>query len=169
MCTKYYIKLLFTPQLCRGWHFHRAPDGIITLTQRLLINQTVHNASLLGANGKTTMHPSKTAYHGPRQGDVTVMKTISTYRLHIGELRYIVDSTRLEIGYVVSRLVVSFAQPTKWHFNILKVTLLYLKITWNYGLYFRATKQSSGICNRSKTSPICANADGDWANDVVGG
>lgn len=54
----------------------------------------------------------------------------------VGDLQYIADCTRSDISYAVGRLVAVLAEPTVRHWTILKATLIYLRKTRNYGLYF---------------------------------
>lgn len=167
MQTKYDTKRLGMPQRYLGWHIHNASDGIIALIQRLLIDQKLQDAGLLDANVKSTPYPSNIEYHGPPQDYIPAMDTINKYRRLIGELRYIADSTRPDIAYVVGRLGAALAGANERHWTILKATLHYLKIKRNYGLYFRASKQRDEICATSKTRPISSNYDADWVNDIV--
>lgn len=104
MSTKYDIKRLGKPKRYLGWHFHHAEDGSIALSQRLLMYKTLQDAGLLDVNGKATTYLNDTLYHGPGTNDVLFMDTLDKYRCIVGELRYISDSTRPYIAYIVGRL-----------------------------------------------------------------
>lgn len=167
MKTRYNIKRLGRPRRYLGWHCHYKKDGSIALSQRLLIDQTLQHANMINANGKSTPFPSDMEYHAPNKEDTYVPETLYKCRQLVGDLRYIADSTRPDIGFVVGRLGTAMGQPTIRHWKIMNATLRYLKKTRNFGLIFRKKKRQgkSTVETSNKTRPIQSCANADWAND----
>lgn len=59
------------------------------------------------------------------------------YRQLFGDLRYIEDSTKTDLSFVVATLGVAMGKPTIRDLKILTTTLRYIKKTRNFGLHFR--------------------------------
>lgn len=169
MRTKYNIKRLGMPTRYLGWHFHYAANGSIALIQRLLVYKTLQEADMLNTHRKSTPYPAEIEYHAPNEDDQTTRPEIlDQYRKLVGDVRYISDSTRPDIVFVVDRLVAASASPTQRHWKIMKATLRYVKRTRTYGLFFSRKTHRNGLEAACKRRPICARADADWENDKVG-
>lgn len=94
-------------------------------------------------------------------------KTIDLYRKLVRDVRYIADSTRPDLAFVVGRLLAASASPTERHWHIMKSTLRYLKRTRNFGLFFYKKTNKTGIEATCTARELCASADADWAIDKV--
>lgn len=82
---------------------------------------------MLQADGKRPPYPSQTEYHAPPKENTHLPDTAGKYRKLVGDLRYIADSTRPDVAYVVGRLGAAFSNPIDIHCNFMKATLAYLK------------------------------------------
>lgn len=58
------------------------------------------------------------------------------YRSMIGKLMYVVHN-RLDIAHAVEIVERFFANPKESHLTVVKIILRYLKITQNYGLWYK--------------------------------
>lgn len=120
---------------------------------------------MLHCNGKHTPFPSNTEYHKSDSADTELPDNMPRYWQLVGDLRYIADSTRRDIAYVVGRLAAAITKPTVRRWNIMKATLRYLRKTRNFGLHFGPRPQEEQINATSATKPLTTCADADWAND----
>lgn len=77
------------------------------------------------------------------------------YQSLIGSLMYLSTSTRPDISYAVSQLSKFFKEPKRYHWQVGKRVLRYLKETQNVGLKF---VKSGG--------DLIGYADADWGNDL---
>lgn len=57
---KYIIKHMGRPTRYLGWHFNYESDYSVSLSQRLLIDQTQHHTGVIDCNGKMTPYPIET-------------------------------------------------------------------------------------------------------------
>lgn len=115
MKERYDIKLLGRPTRYLGCHCHYEQDGSMALSQRLLIDKTLKHAGMLNCNGRHMPYPANTQYHVPDEEDVHKPETVPLYRKIVGDLRYIADSTRPDITFVVGRLGSAMESPTVSH------------------------------------------------------
>jgi hypothetical protein len=73
-----------------------------------------------------------------RKGDATFEEVVDAtfYRQLVGLLMYLVN-TRLDIFYAVNQLSKAMVKPTKLFWKVGKHVLIYLKGTYEYGLWYR--------------------------------
>lgn len=105
-------------------------------------------------NGKGTPYPAVIDYHAPDEQDKFLSDTIHEYRKLVSNIRYIADSKRPEIAFVVGRLGAESAKPTERHWRIMKSTFPYLKRTRNFGLFFRKHDLLPGVDAVCITRPL---------------
>lgn len=86
MAQKYNIKRLGRPSRYLGWHFHYTDNGI-ELSQRLMIDKTLHDADMINDNGKHTPYPSVAEYHPPDENVTLLPGTAGKYKQLVGDLR----------------------------------------------------------------------------------
>lgn len=104
-------------------------------------------------------------YHVPTAAENSLDDIGTKVKQLIGELRYISDSTRPEINYVVCRLGAALSKTSEGQWGILNAKLRYLKCTRNYWIYFRKQENNQGIKVAFNPKPIRARVDADWDKD----
>ena len=111
------------------------------------------------ANGKPTPYQDGIRLHGPTDQDEPLSKhsQLQEYQQILGDLRYIADSTRPDIYFVIIRMSVAAKAPTTRHWNALKRVLRYLRHTLQHELLFPAaqipSKSGTKLTNPSPTPP----------------
>ena len=81
------------------------------------------------AKGNPPPYQDVIRFHGATEQDDPLSKHTQRkeYQQILGDLRYIADSTRPDIYFVVNRLLVASNAPTKRYCNALKRVLRYLR------------------------------------------
>ena len=102
------------------------------------IGQPVYTEKILQQYGMQDSKPVST----PVNPDVKLVAPDDVcnqqlYQTVVGSLLYLSTKTRPDIGYSVSCVARSCANPTKEHWTAVKRILRYLKGTSNFGLFYR--------------------------------
>ena len=114
---------------------------------------------------QTNANPSSKPYsdglplHAPDDTDTPIPHLAEIYRTIIGTLRYIADSTRPDIAFVVSKLAGANQCPTKRHWSHLKHLVRYLKGTINTGILYSPSP--------TKSVSLTTYTDADYAGDKL--
>lgn len=154
---RYSVKRLGKPNRYLGCYFHYSQNGDITISQTLLVEQTLADAGMEQCNSKRTPYPDGIAYHQPSDEDTAQPRTKTKYKQLVVELRFLADCTRPDIAYVVGRLGTAAANPTNRHWSILKETLRYLAGTKDYDIRYSKTAEKKN----TPTNGVTAHTESD--------
>lgn len=145
MKRKYQIKRLGKPKRFLGWYFQYNNDGAVSITQELLSDKTRADVGMLHVNGTRKPYSKEESYYAPTKGDVMLPEKTQEYQNIIGNLRYLANSTRPDLLYVVGRLGASMATPSARHWKIMRNVMRYLKTTREHGLVFLRGKRNKKV------------------------
>lgn len=70
-------------------------------------------------NGRLTPYDYSSNLRAPEEKDEIVSHTVDRFQQIIGDLRYLTDITRTDIGYVTYKLGMVMHTPTKRHCRVL--------------------------------------------------
>lgn len=87
-------------------------------------------------NQRTTPLPKSTQFDDKSEAEPLSTSEAEQYRELIGDLRYLADSTMLEIALESARLARNFTKTTTTHWNLTKYFLRYLKATITHGILY---------------------------------
>jgi len=139
LTSKYKIKRLYKPSSYLNWNVQHYPDGSIHISQPQPIQALLDKYQMNDANIRSTPLPHKANF------DLTTTPLPphqrKEYESIIGSLRYLADSTRLDIAYAIGKLAQFTHQPQRHHFEMLKHVLRYLKGTKDHGILYSASPQ----------------------------
>lgn len=136
LTLKYNIKRLGLPTNYLNWHITHNEEGI-HISQPHVIDKILTKLNLNNANSSPTPYCDGLRLDPAEQNEDEYSDVANLYREIIGELRYLVDSTRFDICYVVGMLAKSNGHPTKRHWRHLKRLCRYLKGTKHHGILYK--------------------------------
>eukprot|EP00171_Calliarthron_tuberculosum_P008291 IDg8291t1 len=140
------------------WHAQRTPSYADGLARHLIAQGYKQCSADLNVNTKPAQKVSSKGYRtlekpprlgaqtlyidgldiSPRHPDEPVLHAVQERReLTIGDLRYLVDSTRADLAYVTAVLACTASAPTLNHWRHLQQVARYLRSTCHYGLAYR--------------------------------
>ena len=112
-------------------------------------------------NGKSVPTAAGTQLKAPDTDDRAISEEQATrYRSAVGDLRYMVDSTRPDMAFVTGRLSMANKTPTQRHQAILKSMLRYVQTSRTHGIQFRRSTQDPISYNH-----LDAYSDADFAGE----
>lgn len=106
------------------------------------------------ANHRTTPLPKSPHFDDECNEQQLNNDEAENYRALIGDLRYLADSTRMDIAFATARLARHTAKPTTAHWKLTNHILRYLKHTRTHGILYTAQTQE----------PLKTYCDADFAN-----
>ena len=109
--------------------------GIMKISQRDYISQTLEAFGMLDCHTKRTPSPSGAELFD-QIGEP--LPDSSEYLSITGRLIYLSTHSRPDIKYIVSRLCQFGSKPTDHYLNIAKLVLRYLKTTIDFAIYYTA-------------------------------
>ncbi len=122
-----------------GWSITRDPiSGTLHISQPHLAQSYIDLLRMQDAIPSDTPYASGLQLDGLRQGEEPLDQKCYPYGRAVGILRYLVDSTRPEISYIVGMLARNLKQPTRRHWLAAKQMARYLKGTLWHGLAYTA-------------------------------
>lgn len=133
---------------------YRREQGILKISQRDYIAQTVESFGMSTCRSKRTPSPSGAELF---EAIGEPLQDSSEYLSLVGRLIYISTHSRPDLKFVVSRLCQHGANPTAHYMNVAKHVLRYLQTTIDYGLYYTA----------DGPNVVEVNCDADHANDKL--
>lgn len=157
MRMKYKIKNLGAPTRYLGWTITRTDNGPIHLSQSTLIRKILTANKMEDANPRSSPLPRNTDFDDVSNAPPLDSKATERYQSTIGDIRYLADSTRIDIAYAASRLARHTSNPNATHQAILKHLIRYLKKTIDHGIRYDA--------GSDKTTTSFADADYASASD----
>lgn len=90
-----------------------------------LVRTTIENAGMATSNGYLTPFDYILNLRAPDAEDDKVPHVFDNFRQLIGNLRYLTDSTRPELGYITSKLCMAMHTPTTRLLSEYKLRLFY--------------------------------------------
>ena len=115
LTAKYKIKRLGFPAQYLKWHIPRLPHGSIHISQPQVATAILTKTGMLSANPKGAPLPPKAAFTLAHDNTPLEQHQAFLCRQTIGDLRYLVDSTRPDIHPAVSMLASVMHKPAKEH------------------------------------------------------
>lgn len=134
--SKYDIIDLGTPECFLNWNVTKNTQGEYHISQATAKQGILHRMGYVDCHGKHTPLPAKPDFDEDRTTLPLNPKDATDYRSILGQLRYLADSTRLDIAFATSKLAAMMHHPTQQHQLLLHHLLRYLKITINHGIQY---------------------------------
>lgn len=131
---KYTVRYLEAPTSYPGWLITRKDNSSIHISQPHLIGKRFQLTGLTEANGRRTTLPSKARVDNDLRGEPALTYKMELYESVIGDIRHVVDNTRLSSLFAAARLCKHILHPTAHHMNLLKHLCYYLKRTSDHGI-----------------------------------
>ena len=135
---KYTIKNLGFPKSYLGWQFNRDEIGSTHISQQQTIETIIKKHKMGDGNPKTTPAPQKPNKNIEEQSTHHSHTLANHYRSILGEIRYVVDSTRYDAYYTTNLLTSHSKQPNQANWHALRWLLRYLKGTASKKITYRA-------------------------------
>lgn len=140
--VKYRVTDLGPPATFLGWKVSRTDTGPIHISYPVLIGKSLEKGGLTSCNPRSTPLP-----RNPDFDDAAASPPLSSLdrllsQSLMGDLRFLADSTRLEIAFAVAQLEQHLTRPTAQHMLLLKHVLRYLSGTQSHGLLFQQNSRS---------------------------
>ena len=157
MREKFLIKDLGKLRYFLGIEFH-IDDNQVTMSQPKYTRAILERFKMQNSFRKSTPmvnnihHELAFNKHSPKLD--TIMTT--RYRELVGSLIYLEQCTRPDIAVATNILGQQMANPTKFHWEVGKKVLRYLKHSVDYTIRYQ----------KSDTLSLCAYSDADYANDA---
>jgi hypothetical protein len=161
---RFKMKVIGFPQSILGMKLeYNAKDKIIKLSNEKYIDQILSNHNM--SNAHPTSTPELQELLGPESCPVMESERremqLVPYRKLVGELLYLMNTSRPDIAHAVGTLARFMENPGKKHWNAAKRVLRYLAGTKNIGIVM------NGNVDYSKYH-ITAYSDADWGRDIHG-
>lgn len=126
LSQRYNTKKLRRPTEYLGWSITYDDSGSILINEPAMVGTKIENAGMKTANGRLTPYVYSANLRAPDDNDDKVPRMAHSFRQLIGDLRYLTDSTRPDLGYITYKLGVEKPTPTTRHWRALKATVGYL-------------------------------------------
>lgn len=153
LADKYRVKNIGRARHIIGWSLTKDSDtGSLHITQPYLAQTYIDLLKMNDAHLTRSPYPSGIKLHGPTAAEETLDISRHPYAKAVGILRYIVDSTRPDLAYVVGSLARHKKSPTTCHWKLLKHIERYLNATLHHGL-----------CYHRGPSTLSAQSEADFA------
>lgn len=133
LSNRFLLKYLDFPHYFLGIENIPNNEGLL-LSQHRYIRDLLERFNMAGAKPNITPMCSSTPL---KLLDNSTPVDAKQFRSIIGALQY-VTLTRSDLAFAINNLSQFLHQPSQIHFQQLKRTLRYLKLTLNYGLNFEA-------------------------------
>ena len=132
-----------------GIQFH-FESGVIQMEQSQFIQEVLRRFDMHECKAKSTPCEARLAFNP----DAPKFENNRLYREMVGNLMYIMTSTRPDLAFIVNQLSQFLNDPTVEHFAAIKRVFRYLKGSVDQRLSF----------TKSSNFGICGFSDSDWAN-----
>ena len=157
MKAKFLIKDLGTLKYFLGIEFHISKDQVVMKQPKYSKSIVNRFNQHLSATKWTPMvnnihHELANNKDSPRLDSTMTTR----YRELVGSLIYLEQCTRPDIAVATNILGQQMAHPTKYHWEVGKKVIRYLKNSINYSISYR----------KADKLELNAHSDADWANDV---
>lgn len=156
LALKYKVRELGSPTSYLGWSIARHGNGPVHISQPHLIDKAVTKAGLTDANPRCSPLPRNPNLDYKCTTPSLTKTQHDFFQSLIGDLRYLADSTRMDIAFATSRLARHTNAPTDKHFELLKHVLRYLKRTSTHGI----------LHSKITTDPLRTYCDADFAESA---
>lgn len=131
---KYDFRNLGSPTTHLRWTIHQKDEGVIHITQPVLIKKILENHNMQYSNHRTTPLPKTTDVDYHSESTALDATEAESYLSFIGYLRYLAKSKRLNISVATSSLIRYLQHPTNSHWNSTRHILTYLKTNSSHGI-----------------------------------
>jgi len=134
---KYQAKDLGNAAHMLGWSIYQHPSTkTVHISQPHLALAYIHIMNMQNSTSSTTPYSSGLSLDISLPTDTALDEEQFPYKSAIGTLRYLVDSTRPDLAYVVGQLARASKKPTVRHWKHLKQIARYIKGTVRHGLLY---------------------------------
>lgn len=89
----------------------------------------VRYAGLKNSNSRKKLYLDGMKLHGPDGNEISGNTPVETYKRLVGDLHYLEDRTCPDLDFIVGKMGSGNHEPTKRHWAMLKITLIYLERT----------------------------------------
>lgn len=127
LSSRYETKRLGFPSRYLGWTLTKFENGSTGISQPLLVDKLVEAMDMTNEKPASTPYISHQQLHSPEDGEPSASLSSTRFAEMVGYLRYLADSTRPDICYIISRLASANQRPTLRHYNVLRKVTRYLK------------------------------------------
>lgn len=135
--SKYEVKDLGLPNQLLGWSVTQNMRGDIHISQSTLADTFLDLVRMQAVDPARTPYQSGARLQAREKHEERLDGNIP-HRQALGILRYMVDSTRPDLAYIVGVLARTMADPTHWHWQSVKHVARYIRHTRTHGLLYLA-------------------------------
>ena len=153
LSEKFRMKDLGLMKYFLGIEFHYQKNQI-TMNQTKYVNKILERFGMQNCNPKST--PIDSCANKNFQSNSNELGDSTLYREIVGSLIYVMNCTRPDLCYTVSKLSQKLSKPTNEDLNMAKRALKYLKGTANHGLTFK----------KLTNLELTGYSDSDWGGSV---
>lgn len=132
--SKYKIKRMGFPTTFLNWTITRGDEDTIHISQPAPIKALLEQTKMQDCRPKPTHLPPKPDFDEDFESSALDKQQTKEYQAILASLRYLSDSTRLDIAFSISKMAKFGHKPTRKHYELVKHIIRYLKGSIDYGI-----------------------------------